>query len=131
MNFLQKSVPFAAIFIFTLLSACQKHENNQKTEAVKTSTSEIDATEASRPKGPAQDCSQIDSSIQKLEKTVVAEDLYDLNQWFRNCLSTVPLKTRYQWQAKSEDIYQKLVMDASPQVFQYLTDSFAEGQSMT
>ncbi|WP_353168038.1 hypothetical protein [Acinetobacter sp.] len=131
MNFLQKSVPLAAIFIFTLLSACQKHENNPKVEASKTAASEVNATEASTPQISAQDCSQIDSSIQKLEKTVVAEDLHALNQWFKNCLSTVPLKTRYQWQAKSEDIYQKLVSDASPQVFQYLTDTLPEGQSMT
>lgn len=131
MNLLQKSLPFAALIIFTLLSACQKHENNQKIEASETAASEANAIGASSPQVFTQDCRQVDSTIQQLEKTIVAEDLNDLNQLFKDCLASATLEKRYQWQAKSADIYQKLITDASPQIFQYMTDQLSDGQTMT
>ena len=130
MKALKQHLSLTTLCLCTLFSACQKHENNQTIDTTKAASKATQTSTAEIPALP-QDCNEIDTSIKKLEKTVIVEDLNDLNQLLKKCLASAPLKTRYQWQAKIEGIYQKLIADASPEVFQYMTDTLADGQSMT
>ncbi|MFW1735199.1 hypothetical protein ACG94V_09445 [Acinetobacter sp. ULE_I001] len=131
MKVLKQHLSLTTLFICVLFSACQKHENNQKNETTEAAASEVAQTRTIEIPAVPQNCNEIATSIKKLEKNVIVEDLNDLNQLFKKCLASTPLKTRYQWQAKIENIYQKLIADASPEVFQYMTDTLADSQSMT
>jgi len=79
MKALKQHLSLTTLCLCTLFSACQKHENNQTIETTKAASKATQTSTAEIPALP-QDCNEIDTSIKKLEKTVIVEDLNDLNQ---------------------------------------------------
>ena len=127
----QRSLPLCFGLILFSLSACQKHEDAQKTTEHKSAKAESQASNVAEIPAFPEDCNSVDTAISSLEKTYSPEGLNTLNQLFKKCLADVPLETRYQWQEKSTEIYQHLLSESSPEVYQYMTATVGDRESMS
>lgn len=111
-----------AILSCLTLSACQKPDNQQKNPSKQNSAATENTSDHTEIPAFPQDCNSVDTAIQTLKKSYSPEDLDALNQLFKKCLPDVPLETRYQWQEQSTEIYQKLLEQSSPIIYQYITN---------
>lgn len=121
MKLFKITLTLATVFSCLIFSACQKHENQQKTESSQTTKKvEKSANAAEIPAFP-QDCNSVDTAIRTLKNTYSPEGLNDLNQLFKKCLADVPLEKRYQWLAQSDQVYTAQISKLPKKVQNYIT----------
>jgi hypothetical protein len=121
---------YKIIFFSTFLGlfACHKVEP-QKAEKEAAPPPKETKQQISIDEFPNQ-CEVVDSMIKNLEKKISYKNLYKLNTLFKECLDNVSLKTRYAWYEGSKDIYQKIIIDASTQLTQYMTDTYGDREEL-
>lgn len=119
-------IVFASLFF--ALVACHKVEPS-KAEENTISTPKDKEQQINIDEFPNQ-CAIVDSMIRQLKKTISHENVFKLNKLFKECLGNATLETRYKWYENSKDIYQKIIIDASPQITQYMTDTYGDREEL-
>ncbi len=122
MNLLKNTLTITAMLSCLTLSACQKHNNQQENDSKQSSTPTEKITDSTEISAFPQDCNSVDTAIQTLKKTYSPEDLNALNQLFKKCLPDVPLETRYQWLAQSDQVYTAQISKLPKKVQDYVTE---------
>lgn len=121
------------IFTFLLSSTligCQKPDTPNANTHKEYKNAQTTISEPSIPTTTIQ-CEQIDATISKLKKTYSPESLIKLNDLFKECLATVPLKKRYEWLEASHLIYDIQISKLPASIQQYITQLSKEGNTLS
>lgn len=131
MKQLQFSFATVAVLVSIFLSACQKHEPENKTTVPNKPTVADKQERATDIPAFPQDCASIDTAIQNLKSNYAPESLDILNQLFKTCTASVPLETRYQWMQSANQIYKTQIEKLPKKVTAYITQLSEKGLTLS
>lgn len=118
------------LFFNSTLIGCQKTDTPNSNTHKEYKNAQTNIPESNAPAITIQ-CEQVDATISKLKKIYSPENLIKLNNLFKECLATVPLKKRYEWLAASHKVYEIQISKLPINIQQYITQLSKEGNTLS